>query len=232
MLPSVPELYRRVARLFCLAAFVGAQIVAPSQVQWRESLSSDFNIGCSLCRSGCEVGSQTAAAVSQSSCSTERPPIASAPERHDPRPDPTDGRDCPVCRHVLTAGRILLAPGVELTNALWLCDTNYEVAHDQTPCVWMMGCPPVRGPPDSPLSPLETRETAIGVRNPIRSSAHISRQHGIRTCHECEVARAVCPTMPKNVGTMFSLSINPLSGNCCDETLLWTNSKSQRSGTC
>ncbi len=224
MLPSVPKLNRRVGRLLCLAAFVGAQIVAPPQVQWRESLSPGFTSECLFCRD-CEFTRQEVAAVAEGNCSTERQSTASVPERNDPRPHPTDGRDCPVCRHVLTAGRILLTPDVELTNASWRLERYYEVASDQTLCIWMVGCPPVRGPPASPLSPFETRATEIGVCNPIGPLTHLSRWHESRTCYEIEVPRAVCLTMPKrNVGTMFSLSINLLSRNCCDEKLLWTNS--------
>ena len=229
MLPTVPRLYRRVGRLLCLAPFVGAQIVAPPQVQWQESRPSGFSTECSFCRSDCEVTRQ---AVAEGNCSTERQSTASAPERNDPRPHPNDDRDCPVCRHVLTAGRILLTQDVELTNALWRLERYYDVAPDQTLCTWMAGCPPVRGPPGSPHSLFEAKATEIGVCNPIGPLTHLSRRHESRICHESEVPRAVCLTMPKSIGTMFSLSINRLSRNCCNEKLLWTNSKSQRPGTC
>ncbi len=221
----------RTARWLCLVAFAGAQIiVAPPHIQWRDSLSTGSWTACGYCRSDCELASETALSVSvlqKDECCSGEATTPHTSERDDSQPDPARGKGCPVCRHVLMAGHVLLAPNAEVINGLWCSGQLLVAISDQIPSGWDVKIPPVRGPPLQ-----RVKQATVGDFTPVNSSRLPFRRHEFRVWHVFQVAHAVGITKPADAGATFSNYINQFLRKYSDEELHWTNSKSQWPRAC
>jgi len=231
MLFPVSKPNSRTARWLCLVAFAGAQvIVAPPHIQWRDLLSTGSWTACGFCRSGCELASETTSPLSvlqKDECCPRERTAPHTSERDDSQPDPARGKGCPVCRHVLMAGHVLLAPNAEVVNELWYSSQLLIAISDQMPSGLDVTIPPVRGPPLQSV-----KQTTVGDCAPIYSNTLSFRRHEFSVWHVSQSAHAVGITKPTDAGATFLNFINQFLRKYSDEELLWTNSKSQGTGSC
>ena len=231
MLFSVSNPNSRTTRWLCLVAFAGAQvIVAPPHLQWRDSLSTGSWTACGFCRGVCELAGETASPISALQKDKCCPGERTAPHtsgRDDSQSDPARGKGCPVCRHVLIAGQVLLASKAEVVNGMWCFGQLLIAISDQMSSGGDVKIPPVRGPPLQSV-----KQSTAGDCAPIYPNRLSFRRQEFSVWHVSQIAHAVGITKPEDAGATFSIYINQFFRKYSNEELLWTNSKSQGARSC